>query len=121
MTSVLPSVKDEDRGLLCRGVDLGLNVAGAIDLGLELGLVSDEGGLVVDLRHGDLGGEGWTGVGRGGSTFILSSSSFRFFVVLALCLFAGRGLEEGSSSSSGSALSLTLPFVDATDIEILRE
>jgi len=122
MTSVLPGVKDEDRGLLCRGVDLGLDVAGAIDLGLELDLVSDGGGLVVDLRHGDLGGEEWTGVGSGGSTFILSSSSFRFFVDLALCLFAGRGLVvEGSSSSSGSALALTLPFVDATDREILRE
>ena len=119
---VLPGVKDEDRGLLCRGVDLGLVVAGAIDLGLELNLVSDGGGLVVDLRHGDLGGEGWTGVGRGGSTFISSSSSFCFFVDLALCLFAGRGLvAEVSSSSSGSALVLTLPLVDATDIEILRE
>jgi len=41
MSSVLPGVKDEDRGLLCRGVDLGLGVAGAIDLGLELDLVSD--------------------------------------------------------------------------------
>lgn len=48
-TSVLPTVKDEDRGLLCRGVDLGLGVAGAIDLGLDLGLVSDGGVLVVDL------------------------------------------------------------------------
>jgi len=102
--SVLPAVKDEDRGLLCRGVDLGLVIAGAIDLGLELNLMSDGGGLVVDLRQGDLGGEGWTGVGRGGSTFILSPSSFCFFVDLALCLFAGRDLvAEGSSSSSGSS------------------
>lgn len=121
MTSVLPNVKDEDRGLFCRGVDLGLVVAGAIDLGLELVLVGDRGGLVadLDLRHGDFGGEGWTGVERGGSTFILSSSAFCFFVVLAFCLFAGRGL--GSSSSPGSGLALTLPFVDPTDIEILRE
>ena len=74
-TSVLPGVKDEDRGLLCRGVDLGFGVAGAIDLGLELDLVSDGVILAVDLRHGDLGGEGWTGTGRGGSTFILSSSA----------------------------------------------
>ena len=118
MTSVLPSVKDEDRGLLCRGVDLSLVVAGAIDLGLELVFVSGRGGFVADLRHGDFG-EGLTGVERGGSTFILSSSAFCFFVVLALCLFAGRGLR--SSSSSGSGLALTLPFVDATDIEILRE
>jgi len=117
MTSVLPGVKDEDRGLLCRGVDLGLGVAGAIDLGLDL---VGGGVLVLDLRHGDLGGEGWTVVGRGGSTSILSSSAFCFFIVLALCLFAGRGLES-SSSSSGSALALTLPFVDATDVEILRE
>ena len=117
LTSVLPGVKDEDRGLLCRVLELGLGVAGAIDLGLDLDSVSDV--LVVDLRHGDLGGEGWT-VGRGGSTSILSSSAFCFFVVLALCLFAGRGLVvEGSSSSSGSALALT--FVDATDIETLRE
>ena len=117
ITSVLPGVKDEDRGLLCRGVDVdvGLGVAGAIDLGLELNLVSDVDVLVVDLRHGDLG-EGWTGVGRGGSTFILSSSVFCFFVVLALCLFAGRGLVEDSSSSSRSDLGLTLLFVDVTDI-----
>ena len=122
LTSVLPGVKDEDRGLLCKGVDLDLGVAGAIDLGLDLDSVSDGGVLVVDLRHGDLGGEGWTGVGRGGSTSILSSSAFCFFVVLALRLFTGRGLVvEGSSSSSVSALALTLPFVDVTDIEILRE
>ena len=91
-------------------------VAGAIDLDL----VNDEGGSVIDLRHGDLGGEWWTEV-RGGSTFILSSSAFCFFVVLALRLFAGRGLVEASSSSSGSALALTMPFVDATDIERPRE
>lgn len=60
-------------------------------------------------------------MGRG-STSILSSSAFCFFVVLALCLFAGRDLVvDGSSPSSGSALALTLPFVDATDMEILRE
>ena len=118
LTSVLPGVNDEDRGLLCRVLELGLGVAGAIDLGLDLDSVSDV--LVVDLRHGDLGGEGWTGVGRGGSISILSSSAFCFFVVLALCLFAGRGLVvEGFSSSSGSALALT--FVDATDIETLSE
>ena len=122
MTSVLSGVKDEDRGLLCRGVDLGLVVAGAIDLGLELDLESGGDVFVVDLRHGDLGGEGWTGVGRGWSTSILSSFAFCFFVDFTLCLFAGRGLVvESSSSSSGSALALTLPFVDATDVEILRE
>lgn len=123
LTSVLPGVKDEDRGLLCRGVDLSLGVAGAIDLGLDLDSVSDGGVLVVDLRHGDLGGEGWTEVGREGSTSILSSSASCFFVFLALRLFAGRGLVvEASSSSSGSTLALlTPPFVDAIDMDILRE
>ena len=117
MTSVLPGVKDEDRGLLCRGVDVGLGVAGTIDLGLEVNLVSDVDVLVVDLRHSDLGGEGWTGVGRRGSTSILSSSTFCFFIALVLCFFNGRGLVvEDSSSSSRSDLALTLPFVDATDI-----
>jgi hypothetical protein len=121
LASILPGVKDADRGLLCRGVDLGLGVVGAIDLGLDLGLVGD-GGVVVNFRPGDLWGEGWTGVGRGRSTSILSSSAFRSFVVLALRLFAGRDLVgSSSSSSSGSALAFTLPFVDVTDIEILRE
>jgi len=114
-----PGVKDEDRGLLWIGVDLGLGEVGAVDLGLDLDLV---GVLVVDLRRGDLGGEGWTGLGGGGSTSILSSSAFGFFVALALCLFAGRGLADVSaSSSSPSALAFTLLFVDPTDIEILRE
>ena len=114
-----PGVKDEDRGLLWRSVDLG--VAGVMDLDLGLNLVGEGGLVAVDLRRGDLGGEGWAGVGRGVSTSILSSSGFCFFVVLALCLFAGRGLAEGSSSSPGSALAFPLSFVDLTDIEILRE
>jgi hypothetical protein len=115
-------VKDEDRGLPCRRVDLGLVEANTIDLGLELDLESGGDVLIVDLRHGDLGGEGWTGVGREGSTSISSSSAFCFFVVLVLCLFAGRSfLVEDFSSSSGSALALTLSFIDGADIEILRE
>ena len=56
--SALPGMKDADSGLFCRGVDLVLGVAGAIDLGLDLDLVGDAGAVAVDLRHGDLGGEG---------------------------------------------------------------
>jgi len=120
LTSALPGVKDEDKGLLCKGVDLGLGVTGAVDLGLDLDLIGDKGVVVVDLRHGDLGGEGWSGVGNGESIFIFSSSAFCFFVVLALCLFVGRDLIKDSSSSA-STLAFTLALVDPMDIEILRE
>lgn len=108
LVSVLPGMKDADKGLLCKGVDLGLGVAGAIDLTLGLLFV------VIDSRHGDLGGE--TGEGRGASTSISSSSRFFFFVALVLCLFAGRACTEGFSSSPGS-MAFALPFEDPIDME----
>ena len=118
--SALPGMKDADKGLLCRGVDLGLGVVG-IGLGVDRDLVGDGGPAIVDLRHGGLE-DGWMGVGGGRSTSILSSSTFCFFVPLALCLFDGRGLtEESSSSGSASAFAFVFPFVDPTDTDILSE